>query len=195
MSLKYYSRLDSLPVYNWEMLHVENNVRWLLHDFDSKLTDTQTIMLQGAYRDLLGQFGILDLPLLKLRARLSARVIELMLEILNTSKDFDKIQKARDILIGIAVSDNPDASWLTVDFTDTSKQKGMKTRIAVEIAKLNEKQEQLEDLPKVDIFEKASILMDALGITIDVKVCSVLQFRAHQKTYQRKLKKIPNGNG
>jgi hypothetical protein len=156
-----------------------------------EIKDKERIILSACYYELLLQFENLQLPLIELKRKLIVRIIDMVIEIVRTSKDVHKIEIASTVLRALMVTSDPDPEWLyKVDFTDQPSQKQLLSRLAVEIKRYNAGKKNMSSSTPVDIYEQAAQLEQLLGIQIDVMKCSVLKFMAYQKQAQKKIKLI-----
>lgn len=192
--LKYYKRLADISIYRWDMLHKEDNVRWLLKGDNSEkdLSVVQYNILNVAYKELLFQFDNLELPLLKKKCQIAIKVIDFVLESLNT-EDIDTLEKASIIMRGLLTSNDPDISWLySTNIAETADQRMILTELAVAIQDYNSQKEKEKDGPKLSLQDRAARISSITGVKIDIKKDSVLDFIAYQKEANDKIK-LSNG--
>lgn len=188
--LKYYKRLADISIYRWDMLHKEDNVRWLLKGDNSEkeLSVVQYNILNVAYKELLLQFKKLELPLLKKKCQIAIKVIDFILETIEGTTDIKILENAETIMMGLLITDNPDISWIhNVKIAETADQRMILTELAVAIQDFNSQKEKDKDRPKQTLEEQSARMSNILGFNIDVKTTNILQFIAFQKEANEKI--------
>jgi len=192
--LKYYTRLADLSIYRWDMLHKENDLRWLIKTKEptkAKVNKLHEIQLAKTYQELIYQFDSLNLPLLKKKAAIVVRIIDFLLESLNT-KDIKKLENVSIIMRALMITNDPDVSWLyDVDLAETREQKWLITDLAVKIKQFNEQKEKEKNRERLTLEQQLAKL--DLGFHLNVKKTSVLQFIAYQNEKIEKIKLLKNG--
>lgn len=194
--LKYYTRLADLSIYRWDMLHKEDDLRWLIKAKEPtkvKINGFDSLIMAKTYQELIYQFDSLNLPLLRKKAAIAVRIIDFVLETLNT-QSIERIENASIIMRGLLVAKNPDSDWLfNVDISETKEQKWLITDLAVKIKQYNEQQKRIENKDPLTLEQQLAKLN--LGFHLNVKKTSVLQFIAYQNERIEQLKQIGNGKG
>jgi hypothetical protein len=176
------------------MVSNKNDTRYLLIlDSYGSLPDVtakQSAVLSQVYYDLLMQFENISLPLLEAKRNVIVKLIDLVIEIVKTSGDADRIELASTILRALMITDDPNPDWLyKVDFTNQASQKRMLSVVAMEINKYNQHREMVKGEGNRDnILDSAAQLELILGISIDPYTCSVSKYLAYQRAGAKKIK-------
>lgn len=189
----YYLSLDTLPIYNWYKLHKQKDLKYLLilDNYDQKVKIRLLFRseLQKHLETLFYEFDELNLPVLRAKRDIIVRVLELFQDIFMNSKDIEKIEKAGTILSALMITDAPDMNWLfQIDFTETNDQKRFLTEIGIAINRFNKKSESKKDNPEQSLNEKKVKIESLLGVNIDTRKCSVMEFQAYEKEAIEKIK-------
>ncbi len=74
-----------------------------------------------------------------------------------------------------------------IDFTETPEQRGLLTRISIEIKKYNDLISKAKSRPKQTIHDQLANLETILGISIDIYKCPVVQWQSYVKTANTKV--------
>ena len=180
-----YQTLSECPIWNWEQVTKKDDLRylWILDNYGHlpKLSRYAQIYLQHTYAQLVLQFDNLKSPVIEARKKVIIRILDLVLEIVATSKDIEKLEKASVISRAMMITPDIDESWLyNVDFTDSSSQKHLINYLAIEIKKYQDKVKKQKAKPVQSLYEQIARIESFLGVTIDSRRCSVLQFLAYQ---------------
>lgn len=186
---KYYKHLGEIPIYNWYMLHKDDSFNWLLiGDKDEKLTRIQAKKLSNTYKSMLEQFDSINLPLLKKKAEIAIKVIDFVKESLNTT-DLEVLKNASVIMRALLVTPDPDISWLhDVKIAENSEQRLILTDLAVAVKAYNQQKAKEDNREEIKLQDNAARLTNILGVVINVRECSVLEFMAFQKEANEKIK-------
>ena len=194
--LKYYTRLADLSIYRWDMLHKENDLRWLIKTKEPtkvKVNKLHSLMMNRVYQELIYQFDSLNLPLLRKKAEIAVRIIDFVIETLKT-QNIQTIENASVIMRGLLAAKNPNIDWLyNVNIAETREQKWLITDLAVKIKQYNEQQKRIESREPLTLEQQLAKLN--LGFHLNVKKTSVLQFIAYQNERIEQIKQIGNGKG
>jgi hypothetical protein len=195
MLTKNYSAFQTLgecPVWNWFRVTEEQDLRYLLrlksYEKLPRFTKSRQDYLQAIYKELLLQFENLNSPVLKAKAKVMVRIIDLVLETVKTGKDPDKLKKASLIFRGLMLAQDPNLDWLyDVDFTDNISQKRLIPFLAVELKKLEERKAQGKGRKPVSLDKQLVRLESVLGININRRKTSVAMFLEYQKEAVQKI--------
>lgn len=198
--MKYFKSLDSLPIWHWDKLVRTGLLKYLLklddYDIDVKITKPDSVILKRKYQSLIYDFETINAPLLEQKRNISIKIIDLITEVINSGMDIDKLQKAETVLLALLVADDPDITWLRkVNFTDNSIQKGLITKLVIEIKKYEEKKAQQKEYSEQTLNQKTVKIESILGIAIDIKTCSVLKYAAYENEAREKIKAQIKANG
>lgn len=186
-----HNSLNSLPIYQWDQCVKKNDTRYLLKlkDYD-RLPNVNKYLqrdLIRVYADLLSQFEIKQSPIIKAKKRVLVRIIDIILNIVSTSKDVEKIKKASLILRALMVDSSHEEFIWNVDFVETADQKQLLTQLAVEVKRYNEKVKKQGARKQQSLFEQIARITSGLGVNIDARTCSVSQFLAYTAEYTTKV--------
>ena len=123
--------MSLLPIWNWDRVVETNDVRYLmiLDDYN-KLPNVHKYAkrdLMVCYADMVKQFDVSNNAVIKAKKRVMVRVIDIILEIVNTSKDINKIRLASTILRGLLIDSSQESFLWNVDFLETPDQKQLLT--------------------------------------------------------------------
>lgn len=182
--------MSLLPIWNWDRVVETNDVRYLmiLDDYN-KLPNVHKYAkrdLMVCYADMVKQFDVSNNAVIKAKKRVMVRVIDIILEIVNTSKDINKIRLASTILRGLLIDSSQESFLWNVDFLETPDQKQLLTHLAIEIKKYNAKVATYKKREKQSLEAQVARINSGLGVNIDPHKCSVLQYLAYSKEYAAK---------
>ena len=100
---RFYTTLDDIPIYNWDKCNITNDVRYLLKLKDySKLPNIHKYAhndLIRNYSELVKQFDVSSSPVIKAKKKVMVRIIDIIIAVVQTSKDVEKIKKASKIKV------------------------------------------------------------------------------------------------
>lgn len=188
---KLYTDLELLPIWNWSKCVKENDVRYLLRlDDYNKLPSINKFAhrdLIRIYSKLFNQFDIKQNQIIKAKKKVLIRIIDIILDIVRTSKDVEKIRKASTILRALMIDSTHDEFIWNVDFVETADQKQLLTQLAIDVKKYNEKVKKQGERKQQTLSEQIARISSGLGVNIDAKTCSVNQFMAFSKEYATKV--------
>lgn len=189
--IKYYKTLSYLPIWNWYKLNNTNDIKYLIkmdYEQDIKLHPLKLLQLKKVQNDLIYQFEKIEAPLLKRKHQIFLAALELLIDIADNSEDYDNINKAIIVLNELMISSNPNTELLyEAKFAESSQQKGLITNLAVQIKALEFQSKNKPEI-KQTLEEKTARIESGLGVNIDIKTCSVLQYLAYENEYKTKLK-------
>lgn len=187
MPLKYniYQSLESLPMWNFDKIQHKNDLRYMLdlktYDKLPKINKYLARDLAHHYKKLIESYNSELTNVQKAKQKVVSQVIEMVLEIVRSSKDVEKMRQASVILRALMIDpDHEDFLW-NVDFTETPTQKQLLTRISVAIRRYNDKKKLTENRKKQDLYEQTARIETILGVNIDLKSCSVRLYQAYAK--------------
>ena len=143
--IKYYKRLADISIYRWDMLHKEDNVRWLLKGDNSEkdISIRDYRLLNRVYQNLLFQFDNLELPLLKKKCQIAIKVIDFILETIKGTSDVKILENASVIMRGLLATSDPNIDWLyDVKIAETADQRMVLTELAIAIKDYNAQKEK-----------------------------------------------------
>lgn len=189
-----YRNLDELPIYNWDKIQQNNDLRYILELKSYAILPKISKFLE---RDLLriykSMVGSLDAKSRMLSAKLAVveLLVKLTLNIATNSKDPDKIDKASTVIRALMIDPSQIKLLTTVNFTETPEQRSEITFIMVAINKYIKHKDANDRAKKQSLFEQVAAIESSLGVNIDVNKCSVNQFLAYIK--QLKIKATANG--
>ena len=138
------------------------------------------------YSQLVKHFDITNSPIVRAKKQVLVRIIDIILDIVRTSKDVEKIGIASTILRALMIDPNNEDFLWNVDFLETTDQKSMLTHLSIEIKKYNEKVKQQVNRKKQTLEQQIAKIETGLGVHIDSRKCSVLQYLAYSKEYAAK---------
>lgn len=190
-----YKTLDELPIWNYYMMGVKDDLRYLLKR-DSyadlpQLKERLHLQLAYTYHRLMEESELPESHLSKLKRQVILAINELVIEIATNSQDIEKIEQASILLRGLMIDSDPKIEWLHVDWHETAKQKQLSARAEVAIKRYLEHKKDVDSAPDADIYEQAATIEAVVGVKLDVKKCSVMEWMAYQKL----IKKRANGRG
>jgi len=191
LTYKFHTTLDLIPIWNWNKCVKANDVRYLLQLKDyNKLPKINKFVhrdLIRIYAKLFNQFDIKQNQVIKAKKNVLIRIIDIILDIVKTSKDVEKIRKASTILRALMVDSTHEEFIWNVDFVESADQKQLLTHLAIEVKKYNEKVKKQGERKQQTLDEQIARISSGLGVNIDAKTCSVNQFMAFSKEYATKV--------
>ena len=188
---KIYRDLSELPIINWEAVQDSNDLRHLLIlDSYVALPDIHKYLhrdLQRIYARMVERYPKQENRIIKYKKKVIELLIDLVLDITRNSNDVDKLCKASKVLRALMIDSSHEKFLWDVDFTETPEQKSMLTELSIAVKKYNNQVERIKSAPKRNIYEQTTEMETVLGIKIDIKTTSVLQYLAYIKTTNKKI--------
>lgn len=139
------------------------------------------------YAKLLSEFEVSKSPVIKAKKRVLVRIIDVILNIVSTSKDVEKIKTASLILRALMIDSSHEEFIWNVDFVETSDQKQLLTQLAVEVKKYNDKVKKQGERKQQTLLEQKVRIEQVLGVQIDVKKCSVAEYMVYSREAVSKI--------
>ena len=185
-----YLDLDTLPIWNWYQLHRTNDLKYLLKmdNYTQKvqITREEKQSLQDHYRNLIYSFEKIDLTLLELQRDYQLRILSLIIDICQNSKDADKLDKAFLVMKGLLISEEPVSRWLyEVDYIEDPGDRRKITPIALAIERYN----AMKNRPHSEqtLNEKVVMIERILSVKVDPKTCPVSLFQEYERQAVEKV--------
>ncbi len=180
---KLYKTLDTIPIWNFDKILTNNDIRYLLKlkDYEKlpKIGPFTQIKLLKAYTELMNAYQKGTNKILISKRRCLRAISNLVIEISRTSKNPEKIKKASLLLRGLMIDLSKDEFIKDVDWLETPEQKMLLTHIKIELRKYQTQKEKLNNLKTYTIYEQVARLESVLGIKINMYTCNVEQYQAY----------------
>lgn len=193
--LSYYQHIDSLPIWNFDKIQSENELRYLLKlpDYDDlpNVNKRLSALMVYHYARIVGQFKA---PLIKLKKDVLKTISDLVIDIAENSRDMDKIGNASKILRALMIDPTKEEILWKVNFTETPEQRQKLTFIGIALKNHNEKITGKKDKKPVNLYEQQVRIESILGVNIDVHKCTVKQFMVYSNEARSKVNLSKNVN-
>ena len=180
---KLYKTLDTIPIWNFDKVLTENDIRYLLKlkDYEKlpKIGPLTQVKLLRAYTDLMNAYQKGTNKILISKRRCLRAISNLVIEISRTSKNSEKIKTASLLLRGLMIDLSKEEFINNVDWLETHEQKSLLTHIKIELRKYKTQKEKLDNLKTYTIYEQVARIESVLGIKIDMYNCNVEQYQAY----------------
>jgi len=187
---KIYNSLETLPIYNFDKVQQNNDLRFLLRlkNYDRMPKMNKWLMrdLLRIYKHLMSDYSNKENRVLSAKKRAIKAITELTINIANNSHDADKIHKASVLLRALMIDTTKDELLRNTEWLETAEQRMLMTHIKIAIKKYKEQVDKVANAKKITIQEQQARLESMLGININVKQCSVKQWEAYIKEVNNK---------
>ena len=143
--------------------------------------------LQRIYADMVAKYPKQRNRIIQAKKKVIELLIDLVLDITRNSNDVDKLRKASKVLRALMIDSSHEKFLWDVNFTETPQQQSILTELSIAIKRYNTQVERVQNVPKRNLYEQTAHMETVLGIKIDVKTTSVLQYLAYIKTTNHKI--------
>ena len=189
-SMKTYASLDEFPIYNYMKLQHEDDLRYL-YKLDSyamlpKVSVRQKLTLARTYAKMMEDADLKESIVTRAKRDVVFAVNKIAVEVIETSKDIEKIDQALTLLRGLMIDTEPKTEWLNLSWRETPRQRQLCSIAEVKIRRYLELKKMMQDAGDYDLFEEVAAIETMLGVSINVHRCPVKQYFAYQKAAKKR---------
>ena len=183
---KIYDSLETLPIYNWDKVQVTNDLRWLLHKPEVRVSKYLQQHLARVYIDLIGKYQTGKNRLIEAKKAVAVLLIDLVLEVAKSDNE-KKIMIASTIIQAVLIDSTQEQILHDANFADTPEEKLIITQITVAIRKYKDQIDKLKRVKKQTIYDQLANVEAILGVKINIYKCPVRQWQSYISTVNVKV--------